>query len=87
MLCFKGLWPIQRSLQEHDENVGKRNPRGCIREPLIKIEAINSPPDHLHMRRAIITRLLNQVLKIKFVYYKCCVLKNISMSITKIFFQ
>ena len=58
---FKGLWPIQRSLEEHKNNIGKRNPKGCKHEPLLQLDAINSPPDHLHMRRAIISRLFYQV--------------------------
>ena len=34
---------------------------GQVREPLLHIDAINCPPDILHMRKAVYTKLLDQV--------------------------
>ena len=54
-------WPIQRCLEDHMHNMREKNPKSCVREPLIKIEPQNCPPDILHMKKAIITKMLNQI--------------------------
>ena len=35
--------------------------KGCIRKPLINIQPVDSPPDVLHMKKGIISNLLNQL--------------------------
>ena len=35
--------------------------KGCIRKPLIKVDASSCPPDMLHLKKGLITKLLNQV--------------------------
>ena len=37
--------------------------KGQIRQPLLNIDAKDCPPDVLHMRRAIFTKLLDQVIQ------------------------
>ena len=40
---------------------GSKLKKGCIRKPVMQIEPTNCPPDTLHMKKGIITKLLNQV--------------------------
>ena len=35
--------------------------KGCVRRPLLKLEPTACPPDMLHMKKGIISKLLNQV--------------------------
>ena len=35
--------------------------KSCIRKPVMKMEAANCPPDLLHMKKGIITKLVNQL--------------------------
>ena len=35
--------------------------KGCIRKPMIKLELTSCPPDLLHMKKGIISKLLNQL--------------------------
>ena len=35
--------------------------KGCICKPVMEIEPTNCPPDILHMKKGIISKLLNQV--------------------------
>ena len=54
-------WPIERNAQTCSEYFQKRDNKGYIRKPLLQVEPECCPPDHLHMRRSLINRLLNQV--------------------------
>ena len=54
-------WPMQRNLSEHRENMLSRNKRGCIKPSLTQIPPGCAPPDHLHMRKAIISKLFSQL--------------------------
>ena len=37
--------------------------KGCVHEPLLPIEPDHCPPDMLHMKKGIISKLLNQVVE------------------------
>ena len=62
-LITQALWPIERCTVHRNLHFGKRDHKGYVREALIKIDAENCPPDHLHLRRSLINRLLNQVIE------------------------
>ena len=38
-----------------------KNKKGCIRKPVMKIQPTQCPLDILHMKKAIISKLMNQV--------------------------
>ena len=61
--CFLdiGQWPIQRCLAESERLLGSKNCKGYKCQPLLHVEPTSCPPDHLHMRKGIISKLLNQV--------------------------
>ena len=40
---------------------GKKNNKGCIREPLLHVDSSSCPPDILHMKKGIISKLINQL--------------------------
>ena len=55
-------WPIERTHCEHLKLMtDSKCKKGCIRKPLIKLEPTSCPPDLLHMKKGIISKLLNQV--------------------------
>ena len=58
---FLDNWIIERSNQERARYFKKKDHKGYIRKPLLNIEPQCCPPDHLHMQKSLITRLLNQV--------------------------
>ena len=60
-LFHSSFWPIQRNLAEQQRHINKRVHKGYIRNSLIDIEPSCFPPDHLHLRKGLITRLFNQV--------------------------
>ena len=60
-LSYPEIWPIQRNLYDHKILLQRRVKKGSIRKSLTGIEPTSSPPDHLHMRKGLISRLLNQV--------------------------
>ena len=35
--------------------------KGCIRRPLIKLDATSCPPNMLHLKKGLITKLMNQI--------------------------
>ena len=37
------------------------NNKGCIRQPLLEVDASCCPPDILHMKKGIISKLVNQL--------------------------
>ena len=37
------------------------NKKGCIREPLVDIPVCNNPPDMLHLRKCVISKLISQL--------------------------
>ena len=55
-------WPIQRNNQKRTDLQGDRNNDfGYIRDPLMDIEAESCPPDLLHMKKGVLTKLVTQV--------------------------
>ena len=60
---FVAIWPIQRTVELGSRLITHADKKGQIRQPLLKIDAINCPPDILHMQRAIYTKLLDQVIQ------------------------
>ena len=38
-----------------------KNKKGCIRIPVMDLEPTSCPPDVLHMKKAIISKLVNQL--------------------------
>ena len=36
---------------------------GCVRQPLIRFNAISCPPDMLHLKKGIITKLVSQLVE------------------------
>ena len=55
-------WPVQRTYVEHMKSLQRKtNRNGCIRPPVTEINAENCPPDMLHMKKGIITKLVNQL--------------------------
>ena len=56
-------WSIQRSYKKHMKLLGCNPNKGCIRKPFIKIEPEFCPPDILHMKKGIITKLINQLVE------------------------
>ena len=57
------MWPIQRNREMREKLFGTRENKGYVKPPLLRIEPECCPPDHLHMRRSLIDRLLNQVIQ------------------------
>ena len=41
--------------------INPKNNKGYIREPLLKVDASSCPPDMLHMKKGIISKLVNQL--------------------------
>ena len=55
-------WIISRTYSEHMILMGdSRNKKGYICKPVMQLEPTSCPPDLLHMKKAIITKLMNQV--------------------------
>ena len=54
-------WDVERNYSDHMALLKSPNSKSCTREPLLKINADCCPPDILHLKKAIITKLLNQV--------------------------
>ena len=55
-------WSISRTYSEHMSLMTEsRNKKGCIRKPVMELEPTSCPPDILHMKKGIITKLMNQV--------------------------
>ena len=55
-------WIITRTHAEHLQSMTEsKNRKGCIRKPVINIEPTSCPPDLLHMKKGIISKLINQL--------------------------
>ena len=55
-------WPIQRYYKRHLELMAcSKDRKGCIKKPVMKFNATSCPPDMLHLKKGIISKLLNQV--------------------------
>ena len=55
-------WPIERTLAEHmNLMTDNKNRKGCVRKPVIPLEPTSCPPDLLHMKKGIISKLLDQL--------------------------
>ena len=55
-------WPISRNYNAHINMMNDTaNNKGCIRQPLLQVDASCCPPDVLHMKKGIVTKLVNQL--------------------------
>ena len=55
-------WPIKRNYQKHLELMSKTaDKKGCIRIPVMKFDCDHYPPDMLHMKKGIISKLVDQL--------------------------
>ena len=53
---------MERTYAEHMILMGdSKDKKGCIRKPVMEIEPTSCPPDMLHMKKGIISKMLNQV--------------------------
>ena len=53
---------MDRNYDKHLELLGKTGKcLGCIRTPALPLDAEQCPPDMLHLKKGIISKLLNQV--------------------------
>ena len=50
-----------RNHDDHLKLLQETNNKGCIREPLLEINSQNCPPDLLHMKKGIISKLVTQL--------------------------
>ena len=44
--------------------------KGCIREPLLQVDSSSCPPDILHMKKGIISKLVNQLVNWSIVQHR-----------------
>ena len=56
------IWCIQRDKALAEHLLKQTNKMGQIRKPSLCLDAINFPPDVLHMRRAVYAKLLDHVM-------------------------
>ena len=62
---FTAVWTIQRNSNRRQQLQGDRqNNMGYIRDPLIDIEPNSCPPDLLHMKKGVLTKMVNQVVSL-----------------------
>ena len=55
-------WPIERTFENHMQSLrNSQNHQGCIRPPLLEVDSASCPPDILHMKKGIISKLVNQL--------------------------
>ena len=55
-------WPIEQTYSEHLQLLCESKVKqGCVRKPLIQLEPTSCIPDLLHMKKGIISKLLNQL--------------------------
>ena len=55
------IWSVQRNKALAEHLLTQETCMGQIRKPLLNLDAIDCPPDILHMRKAIYSKLLDQV--------------------------
>ena len=62
MFTDKDAWPIDRTHDNHLRLQNQRNGHlGCIRKPLLALNSDCCPPDMLHLKKGIISKLINQL--------------------------
>ena len=55
-------WDIQRTYSKHVELLRKGlQSQGCIRMPAMSFDANTCPPDMLHLKKGIISKLISQL--------------------------
>ena len=55
-------WTVARNYDKHMELLHKAGKsQGCVCEPALPFDAQQSPPDMLHLKKGIISKLLNQI--------------------------
>ena len=53
---------MERTYAEHLNLMNdSKQKKGCIRKPVMNVEPTDCPPDILHLKKGIITKLINQV--------------------------
>ena len=58
----KKEWGIERTISAHLTLMcDRKEKKGCVRKPVINVEPKYCPPDFLHMKKGIITKLLDQL--------------------------
>ena len=58
---FLAVWTVTRDTNLSRHLLSQTNCMGQVREPLLHIDAIDCPPDILHMRKAVYSKLLDQI--------------------------
>ena len=55
-------WPVERNYAKHIELMNQGSKRkGCIRMPAMHFDCNKCPPDMLHLKKGIISKLVSQV--------------------------
>ena len=55
---------MERTYEKHLQLLAKpNNCLGCIRKPALSFDAHQCPPDMLHLKKGIISKLVNQVVE------------------------
>ena len=54
-------WPIEHNYESHIQLMDTKERKGCVKKPFMQINANYCPPDILHMKKGIISKLMNQV--------------------------
>ena len=54
-------WLVERTCATHNNLLSEWNNKSCVRQMLINVEPSQCPPDMLHMKKGIITKLVNQL--------------------------
>ena len=57
----KDQWTIKRTIENRANSLGKDPNYGNVRRPLLDLDPKQCPPDLLHMKKGVISKLLNQV--------------------------
>ena len=60
-ILFLAVWTVTRDTHLARHLLSQANSMGQLREPLLHVDAIDCPPDILHMRKAVYTKLLDQI--------------------------
>ena len=61
ILYVSAVWTVTRDRNLSRVLLTQSNNMGQVREPLLHIDAIDCPPDILHMRKAVYSKLLDQI--------------------------
>ena len=58
------MWKLERNYQQHVELLQKGSQcKGCIRMPILPFPVHHYPPDMLHLKKGIISKLVNQLVE------------------------